>query len=622
MPATIPARYVVPNLRVALSEQLFPTITVWNRLEGRPRRDDFSRALKAEVRDALWMLTKQWQLGEFQADDAGSPIFAKLRMRTAPVTKYQPGGGTTEPYVSNVPLEAKAEQRRVEWEWNGQKMRFDLRAQLGRQWRKLLGDAGLAATYAAQYLSRYPITLPARDHTTDYVFAHRAAWQQYAALAGRAIDGGELHLYLSANAAHHASDGITLALAADGGKLDALGLELERWFAAQYLQPMAEAAWKPEYLEYQFACAAPQSGSEVVLASEEYAHGHLDWYSFDRLQVRGGLGGAPSAATDSVTVSPFIPTPVTFEGMPDPRWWALEDRKTDFGNVKPSTTDLAQLLLMEFGLVYANDWFLVPFRIPAATLARVEGMAVTNNFGERFWIVAAGAGAQDNWHRWAMFQLAASPPGDGTADTSLFVPPATAHTFDGDALEEIELARDEVANMAWAIERTIPSLAGSGRSGRDEARETLQYHQQLVAAAAPPPPAYQAAITYRAMSSVPEHWIPFVPVHVPGSVRQIQLQRSRLLRIIEADPSPPAKVPPRTTLMRQGLEETPKQAYFIHEEEVPRAGVVVTESFRRTRWTSGEAYVWLGVQKQVGRGERLSGLAFDAIVDSAAKKRG
>jgi len=26
-------------------------------------------------------------------------------------------------------------------------------------------------------------------------------------------------------------------------------------------------------------------------------------------------------------------------------------------------------------------------------------------------------------------------------------------------------------------------------------------------------------------------------------------------------------------LMRQGLDETPKQPYFLHEEEVPRAGI-------------------------------------------------
>jgi len=614
---TVPEKYVVADLQDALLKQLYPTVTVWNRLEGRPRRADFDRALKAEVRDALWMLTKQWQIGEFFADDAGSPIFAKVLMRNSPLTKYQPAGGTTEDFDASVPLEAKAEQRSIEWEWNGNKMRFDLRAQLGRLWRKLLIDSGLG-NYQSKYLVRYPVELPVRDRTSDYLYAHRRSWQQYAALAGRTIDGGDLYQYLISDSAHHASDGIALVAPADGGSLDALGVEFVAWFRAEYYEPTQEHAWKPQYLEYQFACSAPQAGAEIVLAADEYAQGHIDWYSFDKNSGVKGLEGktSPAAATDALTVTPFIPTPVAFEGMPDPRWWALEDRKTDFGSVSPATTDLPQLLLMEFGLVYANDWFLVPFRLPAATLARVEGLVVTNNFGERFWIVAAGTGIDDNWHRWGMFQMSAENNPKAAADSSLLLPPATAYTLDGEPLEEIELARDEVANMVWAIERTIPSVTGAGRPGKDEARETLQYQQQLVAAGVDPVVPYSAAIAYLAMTSVPEHWIPFPPVHVPGSIRETQLQRSRMLRIIERDPNPPVKIPPRTTLMREGLDSNPKVSYFVHEEEVPRAGIQVTESFRRTRWTKGQAFVWLGVQKKTGRGERSSGLAFDAIVDT------
>jgi hypothetical protein len=614
---TVPEKYVVADLQDALLKQLYPTVTVWNRLEGRPRRADFDRALKAEVRDALWMLTKQWQIGEFLADDAGSPIFAKVLMRNSPLTKYQPAGGTTVDFDASVPLEAKAEQRLIEWKWNGNKMRFDLRAQLGRQWRKLLIDSGLG-NYQSKYLARYPVQLPARDRTSDYLYAHRRSWQQYAALAGRTIDGGDLYQYLTSDSAHHASDGIALFAPADAGSLDALGAEFVKWFQAQYYEPSQGPAWKPEYLEYQFACSAPQAGAEVVLAADEYAQGLIDWYSFDKNTGVKDLEGetSPTAPKDSLTVTPFIPTPVAFEGMPDPRWWALEDRKTDFGSVSPATTDLPQLLLMEFGLVYANDWFLVPFRLPAATLARVEGLVVTNNFGERFWIVAAGNGADDNWHRWGMFQISSENDPKAPADSSLLLPPATSYTLDGEPLEEIELARDEVANMVWAIERTIPSVTGAGRPGKDEARETLQYQQQLVAAGVPPDVPYSAAIAYLAMTSVPEHWIPFMPVHVPGSVRETQLQRSRMLRIIERDPNPPVKVPPRTTLMREGLDSDPKVPYFVHEEEIPRAGVQVTESFRRTRWTKGETFVWLGVQKKTGRGERSSGLAFDAIVDT------
>ena len=153
-------RFLVTDLKAALVEQLFPTVTVWNRLEGRPRRADFDRALKAEVRDALWMLTKQWQIGEFEADDAGSPVFAKVRMRTSPVTRYQAAGAPSEPLPSTVPLEPKVEQRRVRWARDGQKLHLDLRAQLGRQWARLLQDAGLLGTYRSQYRTLYRFELP------------------------------------------------------------------------------------------------------------------------------------------------------------------------------------------------------------------------------------------------------------------------------------------------------------------------------------------------------------------------------------------------------------------------------------------------------------------------------
>ena len=104
-------------------------------------------------------------------------------------------------------------------------------------------------------------------------------------------------------------------------------------------------------------------------------------------------------------------------------------------------------------------------------------------------------------------------------------------------------------------------------------------------------------------------------MHHEGDNREIQLQRAVLPRILEGDTASPRKVRPRTTLIRTGLDERAAQAYFVHEEEVPRAGVLVTQGFQRTRWRDGRAWVWQGVRKQTGRGESSSGLAFDRIVN-------
>jgi hypothetical protein len=116
------------------------------------------------------------------------------------------------------------------------------------------------------------------------------------------------------------------------------------------------------------------------------------------------------------------------------------------------------------------------------------------------------------------------------------------------------------------------------------------------------------------MTTVPENWIPFAPVHVDGDNREIQLQRAALPRILEGDPNPPVKVQPRTMLMRQGLDDVPPQPYLVHEEEVSRAGTRVMQAYQRTRWTDGQVYTWLRVRRQTGRGEGSSGLAFDQIV--------
>src|SRR5258708_17983751 len=86
----MPSNVRVIDIRGALQRRQFPSVTTWNRLEGRPRTKSFDRALKAEVRDALWMLAKQLQMGEFVGSDAGSPGFPKVQIDTTPLTMYPP----------------------------------------------------------------------------------------------------------------------------------------------------------------------------------------------------------------------------------------------------------------------------------------------------------------------------------------------------------------------------------------------------------------------------------------------------------------------------------------------------------------------------------------------------
>ncbi|HET9769171.1 MAG TPA: hypothetical protein VFS60_20170, partial [Thermoanaerobaculia bacterium] len=71
-------------------------------------------------------------------------------------------------------------------------------------------------------------------------------------------------------------------------------------------------------------------------------------------------------------------------------------------------------------------------------------------------------------------------------------------------------------------------------------------------------------------------------------------------------------VEPRGEVLRTGLDEGPvTRRYFLHEEEVPRAGAIVTRGFQRARWFDGKVYTWIGRRKETGRGQGASGLAFD-----------
>lgn len=610
--------WLTEDLAKVIASRRLPGITMWNRLEGRPRAERFDRALRAEVRDALWMLTRQWQLGEFRGDDAGSPILAKVHLESAPLTTFRADGHDPEPLDESAPLEARVEARPLVLEIGGREVGLDLRLLMGRQWLRMLAAIG---DFTEEFVERYPIHTPDPGATEDAPYvAHPEVWAAYRAVAGRRMDGAKLHAHLLAG--NPAWEGIP-ALDSLRADVDDLAERWLRWFARLIHQPGEADAWVPERLEYQFACAGPTREGEKVLVADEYFHGHLDWYNLDADANADGLDGPviEGGTAASAETQVLLPTQVTFDGMPHTRWWAFEDGRTNFGDVNPDTTDLGKLLLLEFALVYANDWFLIPYTVTGGAMAQVRGLAVTNTFGERTWVEAAGAGDDADPRRWAMFSSSVVGDASLPADTSLLLLPTAVTIQDSRPHEQVLLIRDEVANMVWGVERVVPLASGEVKPGAEAARETRAFFERdlerrLGAPPEPPPPAAGARVRYDVMRGVPEHWTPFIPVHVEGDNREIQLQRAAMPRILVGDPDPPRKVRPRTQLLRQGLDAKPPAPYLLYEEEVRRAGEQVTQAFERTRWRDGRVWVWRGVRKQTGRGEGSSGLAFDRLVDA------
>jgi hypothetical protein len=72
----------------------------------------------------------------------------------------------------------------------------------------------------------------------------------------------------------------------------------------------------------------------------------------------------------------------------------------------------------------------------------------------------------------------------------------------------------------------------------------------------------------------------------------------------------------RGTLLRNDptlpINDAANQQMLIEEEEVPRAGVALKRAFQYARTPDGRAYLWIGRNKTVGRGEGSSGLRYDS----------
>jgi hypothetical protein len=556
------------------------------------------------------MLCRQWQFGEFQGEDAGSAVTAKVQVRVAGLNRYAAGAELQAvAYQETLPLETKVEREAIP---------LDLmtRARMGRHWLKLLRPLG---DFKARYLGRFGFVEPSSDLESAHLHSDRRAWQTFEALKGRSVDGGRLLLAMRAAPDEHAAWLETaVQVKSTRDKIKQVAAAFQNWFRRVYSQPEVndDPSWADSYLEYQFACSAPagaQGTGQTALFAEQYYHGNLDWYSFDldpaRTLTDKSGANIPAAGVEIEAPLAFIPNPVEFPGMPNLRWWEFEDRQTDFGAIQPSTSDLATLILAEFGLVYGNDWSLVPYRMRVGVLSEVIGIVVTDSFGVRTLVGPAVNAISGEDSRWGMFYL--KDRGGNGVDRRLFLPPALGKIQESAPLEKLILARDEMANLVWGIEQIIPGLAGGGIDGYEAASALEKFFLEQN-----PPQVVEridtgAAVQYRLGTTVSENWIPLIPVHIPGSNREIRLQRAAMPRL---SVRPPVPIEPRGAILRPGLDETPKKPHFVHEEEVLRAGAIVTRSFQRARWWDGRIYTWLGRRKQTGRGQGSSGLEFDRIV--------
>src|SRR5262249_23537458 len=135
---------------------------------------------------------------------------------------------------------------------------------------------------------------------------------------------------------------------------------------------------------------------------------------------------------------------------------------------------------------------------------------------------------------WRMFALSLDQPANdepaadamAKSQALFFLPPVLGMSLEGTTLEEVLLLRDEMANMAWAVERVVESPSNHPLD-RFEAYHQMQRRREL-AAAAEAEATPNGELTYRLGTTVPDYWIPLLPVQVGSALR---LKRGTLPRL-------------------------------------------------------------------------------------------
>lgn len=585
------------------------SVTYWNRLEPRPRSASIRRSLAAQVRDPLWMLGRQWQMGEFQGEDAGSAAFVEVSETRSPMMAWRARGGEARPLYSAGPLEKAL---------CGEPPLPDLslRVELGQVLEGLLAREG-AGRWVTDLRNKYPIpAVDEADREEEYAApavdeADLAGMQDQEqarflrVCAGRAIDGVAVYAALEDLVASAGDQGFRRALE-----------RFSEWVRQVWGPPGADStadppAWRPERLAYEAEVVVTTPDDEPgVLAARPNAEGGLDWYSLDLRP-----GGTVDPSTPRGQAESFqwrmLPANLRFRGMPKARWWEFEDGTTDFGEIAPDKRDLARLVLIDFMLIHSNDWFIVPIEMGLGSLCRIDALVVHDVFGGLTQVARADSNPAEGW---SLFSIGVEGKPSELAGFFAMPPTAAAALQAGPTLEEVQFLRDEMANMAWAVEHLTEDGTGQPWPGHERA---------LAGGGAPTPegtpapvnPQVQPGLVYSIQAEVPEHWLPLVPVLVDADGREVALERVSLYRTEPGGDQTSAQ--PLGRILRPAVSP-----YHIHEEEVPRSGLRVKRTLYRSRWIDGSTHVWVARHKEAGRGEGRSGLRFDRAEPAGAGGEG
>jgi hypothetical protein len=553
----------------------------WTRLEPQITLGDPRPGIEARVHDPLWLMGRQWQFGEFQGEDAGTPLTVRVTSQTRLVDRWAPVGDSEADLIGR-PLAPDALdllEPFIEREPSaGGPVGLRARAESGSALLAALDDEELG-DLRDTLAEAFPLgTGPMPDGDLD------PAWVRLTRLLKpeTMVDGEDLCM------AFEAAGGLPEAIAPADPAAAAKLLDVITGWAAWHRAEVAPAPggddlWVGERFEYRFRAGA----GPVVLQAPDHRGGAIDWWTFDAAdpsvhlaQPDGAADPEPQALTHAV-----LATPLRYSGMPSDRLWEVEDARVNLGVVESEPWDLARLVVAEFALTYGNDWLVVPLDVPYGAVIEIDQATYLTTFGEHYLVRPTNVVSPDG--RWRMFAVTSA---DGRAVMDgLLIPPGAVDVQDGPPLEEVMFLRDEMADLAWAVERIVEGPSGLGRP---RSRELDDPRPPV------PGPVPSAKLDYLLQTTVPASWIPYLPLS--SGYEAVELMQGRMT---DAAGTP---VLPRGVLLNRADLQVLKNA------EVPREGVLARRLPSLTRRSDGAYIRWTTRRVVTGRGEGASGLAFDS----------
>ena len=633
---------------------------VSHRIETRTRQYDVTDALRFRVHDPLWMLSRQWQMGEFRGNDAGTALGVYARVRMTPIDQYQIGKDGERVVVASAdtPLEPTVEQ--VDREITPM-----VRVESALYFLDLLDAADKYCSADREklrtilmdnkelVLEEKDLSMPrcSIDDSTvaEFTASRNTRLNRFkASCAGKIFDGYKLYGLLGQRNAFFQSRGN------ESGNtmielLESLATDYRKWFQNRYCpNSKGKSAWDTQSLGYQFKA----ENAYGVYTADNYPGGRVSWYSFDLKNTQSKR--APNAKIEEIV---SIPTLASYPGSPNKRLWQFEDRKVFMGN----STDMqskGNIAFLQYATMYGNDWMLFPLKTEIGKYVEVVSIGVYDSFGMWSQIVKRAGkddkGAKTFGQKWQMFTCAPINPESTSAESAagLLFPPSMIRTLEGEAIEEVNILRDEMANMVWGVETRLDDGCGSHIDANLLASEVGQYVDESYVKEvekaqlsvridkdgnAVAKSSRDVDFKYTLMTGVPFNWIPFVPQHTKTKQekvlykdflggREVAFRRGKMPCYFVREKQKGAYYPvrPLSSILHVETCTRPDKTVgevplFIDEEQIQGVGTLIVKNCQRSRWIGGKTYTWMGYSKQVKNTQGVSGLEYDTLKDASEK---